>query len=230
MKRSTMIAQACAAALVLLGGAAAAEDVSAMARGARLYDKWWAENKAPEPTGNHPLYANEAGKYDGATSWRCKECHGWDLKGKDGAYAKGKHFTGIIGVTGAAGADPATIASAMRGAHAYTEAMLSDADLSDIALFVTGGQIDYAPLLADGKPNGDGAQGEIYFNTVCAGCHGKDGKKISTAPPLGSVAGNAVEMLHKVMNGQPGEAMPALRALDHQVAADIAVHLQTLPQ
>lgn len=231
MKRSVMIARAFGAAMVLLGGAAAAEDVSSMARGGRLYDKWWAENKAPEPTGNHPLYANQAGKYDGATSWRCKECHGWDLKGKDGAYAKGAHFTGIPGITGAAGADPASVVAALRSpAHAYTEAMLSDADLGDLVLFVTKGQIDYAPLIADGKPNGDGAQGEIYFNTLCAGCHGEDGKKITTGPALGSVAGNAPEMLHKLMNGQPGEAMPALRALDHQIAADIAVHLQTLPQ
>jgi thiosulfate dehydrogenase len=43
------------------------------------------------------------------------------------------------------------------------------------------------------------------------------------------VADNGAEMMHKLLNGQPGEAMPALRALDHQVAADIAVHLATLP-
>jgi len=48
-------------------------------------------------------------------------------------------------------------------------------------------------------------------------------------PPLGSVADNGPEMLHKVLNGQPGEAMPALRALDPQIAADIAVYLTRLP-
>lgn len=80
------------------------------------------------------------------------------------------------------------------------------------------------------KPKGDGARGEGYFNTLCAGCHGTDGKKISDAPPLGSVAGNVPEMLHKLFNGQPGEPMPALRALDPQIAADIVVHLQTLPK
>ena len=40
----------------------------------------------------------------------------------------------------------------------------------------------------------------------------------------------SLEELHKVMNGQPAEAMPALRALDPQIATDIVVHLQTLPK
>ena len=44
------------------------------------------------------------------------------------------------------------------------------------------------------------------------------------------MADNGYEMMHKVLNGQPAEAMPALRALDHQIAADIAVHLTSLPK
>ena len=43
-------------------------------------------------------------------------------------------------------------------------------------------------------------------------------------------AGNAVEMLHKVLNGQPGESMPALRALDPQIAVDIVSYLPKLPK
>jgi hypothetical protein len=35
--------------------------------------------------------------------------------------------------------------------------------------------------------------------------------------------------MHKLMNGQPGEQMPALRALDHQVVLDLLAHLKTLP-
>ena len=164
-------------------------------------------------------------------SWRCKECHGWDYQGKDGGYGKGKHFTGIVGISGAAGKDPANIAALLRaGPHGYTDKQLSDADVQALALFVTSGQIDMGKYLnAEGKPIGDGAKGEAYFNTLCAGCHGVDGAKIKDAP-LGAVADNAREMMHKVLNGQPGESMPALRVLDHQIAADIVVHLQTLPK
>lgn len=209
----------------------AAEELSSIARGGRLYDKWFAENKTQAPTTNHPAYANKAGKYGKADSWRCKECHGWDFLGKDGAYAKGAHFTGIAGIRAAAGRDPAAIAKLLREApHGYKPDQLSDKDLQDLSLFVSKGQYDVASVMTDGKPKGDAAKGEAYFNTLCAGCHGVDGKKISDAPPLGSVAGNVPEMMHKLLNGQPGEAMPALRALDRQIAVDIVAHLQTLPK
>lgn len=210
-----------------------AETESAMARGGRLYDKWFAENKAPKPTTDHPAYPHKGGKYGKDASWRCKECHGWDYKGKDGAYAKGGHATGIKGINGAAGKDPAAIVAILKDKnHGYTEAMLSAKDMNDLALFVSKGQVDMGKYVdsATNKPRGNGAKGEAYYNTLCAGCHGIDGKKIKDAPPLGSVANNGVEMLHKILNGQPGEAMPALRALDPQIAADIAVHLQTLPK
>jgi thiosulfate dehydrogenase len=230
----SLVIGACAGmalALAALAPAAAAETESSMARGARLYDKWWAENKAAKPTGDHPAYPVKGGKYGGDTSWRCKECHGWDYKGKDGAYAKGAHASGIKGIQGAAGKDPAAIAAVLRDkSHGYTETQLSAADASDLALFVSRGQGQLAKYLAaDNKVKGDGARGEAYFNTLCAGCHGQDGKKVKDGPPLGSVADNGAEMMHKLLNGQPGEAMPALRALDHQTAADIAVHLVKLP-
>ena len=47
---------------------------------------------------------------------------------------------------------------------------------------------------------------------------------------LGEVADNPYEMLHKVMNGQASEAMPALRALDPQIAVDIVAYLPKLPK
>ena len=109
--------------------------------------------------------------------------------------------------------------------------MLSAADMNDLALFVSKGQVDPTRYIdaATKKPKGSAAKGEVYYNTLCGGCHGTDGKKVKDGPPLGSVADNVPEMLHKVLNGQPGEAMPALRALDVQIAVDIVAHLQTLP-
>jgi cytochrome c553 len=209
----------------------AQETESAIARGGRLYDKYFVENKSPKPTADHPSYIKD-GKYGKDNSWRCKECHGWDYKGKDGAYAKGGHATGIKGINGAAGKEPSAIAALLRDKnHGYSEAQLSARDANDLALFVSKGQGNLARYVdASNKVKGDGARGEAYFNTLCAGCHGVDGKKVKDGPPLGSVADNGAEMLHKVLNGQPGEGMPALRALDHQIAADIAVHLIKLPK
>lgn len=224
----------CAAAFVGLSAmpAAAADTESPIARGGRLYDKWWGENKAAKPTGMHAAYPVKGGKYANENSWRCKECHGWDYKGKDGAYAKGGHATGIKGIAGAAGKEPAQIAALLRDRnHGYSEAQLSAQDVGDLALFVSKGQGDPARYLgADNKSKGDAGKGEAYYNTLCAGCHGTDGKKVKDGPPLGSVADNGAEMLHKVMNGQPGEGMPALRALDGQISADLTAYLPRLPK
>jgi len=209
----------------------AAETESAIARGGRLYDKYFKENNTAKPDADHASYPHKGGKYGKDTSWRCKECHGWDYKGKDGAYASGAHATGIKGINGAAGRNPAAIVAILKDAkHGYTEKQLSAQDMSDLALFVSKGQIDTSKYIADKKAKGNAAKGEVYFNTICAGCHGMDGKKVKDAPPLGSVASNAVEMLHKVMNGQSGEGMPALRALDPQIAVDIVSYLPQLPK
>ncbi len=215
----------------VLFAADAAETESGMARGGRLYDKWFAENKAAKPAADHPSYPVKDGKYGKDASWRCKECHGWDYRGKDGAYAKGGHASGIKGIQGAAGKDPAVIAALLRDkTHGYTEAQLSARDASDLALFVSRGQMDMSRYVEGGKAKGNAAKGEVYYNTLCVGCHGLDGKKVKDGVPLGSVADNGYEMMHKILNGQPAESMPALRALDAQIAADIAVHLTSLPK
>jgi len=227
-----------AAALVatLTFGPVPAQDMASLSeaymisRGGQLYDKWWVSLKVEKPEKTHPAYP-EAGKKSGADTWRCKECHGWDYKGAEGAYSKGSHFSGIKGIAAMAGTDPAKIVDLLRAApHGYTPDMLPDEAISELALFVSKGQADPAPFVIDGKPKGDLAAGKVYFESICSGCHGLDGKKVKDADPLGAISGNTVEMLHKVLNGQPGEAMPALRVLDPQIAADIVVYLQTLPE
>lgn len=210
---------------------AIAADEYSVARGGRLYDKWWTENKAAKPAETHPSYPGK--EYKGDTTWRCKECHGWDLMGAAGAYGSGKRATGIKGIQGAAGKDPAAIAAILRDkTHGYTPAMLTDADVKDLANFVSKGQLDMKPFLEypSLKSKGDAVKGKAYFETMCVGCHGFDGKKIADADPIGAVAANGAEMMMKVLNGQPKEAMPALRALDHQISADIVAHLQTFPK
>lgn len=221
---------------VFFVGATQAQEMSTaseaykLSRGAQLYDKWWAVLKASKPEATHPAYPAD-GKYKDDATWRCKECHGWDYKGADGAYSSGKHFTGIKGVSGAAGADPAAIAAALRAQpHGYSPEMIPDEAMSDLALFISKGQVDPGPYMADGKSSGDAVAGKVYYEGLCAGCHGLDGKKIKDADSLGSVSGNTVEMMHKVLNGQPDEAMPGLRVLDTQIAADIVAYVQTLPE
>ena len=200
---------------------ASAEDMSSIARGGKLYDKWYAVTKSEKPTDNHPAWPAEATGQKGETTWRCKSCHGWDGMGKDGAYATGSYKTGIKGIKGMIGADPAKIVAAMKdGTH-----------FRDLALFVSKGQVDMDRYVdrASKAPKGDKAKGESYFLTLCAGCHAADGKLPKDMPPLGSLMGNPWEIMHKIQYGQPAEAMPALLALDKQITVDIMAHLTTLP-
>ena len=133
--KTTIISVLLAAfALIVLAPAQAAEQESAIARGGKLYDKWWAENGTAKPEGMHAAYPIKDGKYANHNSFRCKECHGWDYRGKDGAYKSGSHASGIKGVSAMAGKDPAAIEAILKDKnHAFSDAQLSAADRRDLA-------------------------------------------------------------------------------------------------
>ena len=210
-------------------------DQGSIANGGRLYDKWYKVVKAEKPAAVHPLYpaaTNPKIAEAPDATWRCKECHGWDGLGKDGAYASGKHATGIVGINGMIGGDPAAVVAILKSdGHGFGD-KLSDQDMTDLANFVVSGQIDWAPYVdaASKASLGDAVAGGQVFNTVCVGCHGLEGKLPKEMPPLGSLVSNPWEVMHKILNGQPAESMPALRAIDHQVAANVLAYLATLPK
>lgn len=235
MVKNNILGSTCASIIVTLTFAVPnvlADEPSAIARGGQLYDKWFEVLKMPKPEDTHKAWPDSNTKKKGNATWRCKSCHGWDLRGKDGAYAQGSYKTGIGGLRAFEGGDAAKVIAAVKDStHSLT--MIPDGDLADLALFVTKGQVDMTKYINPDKSiNGDVAKGEAYYNTLCAGCHAKDGtlpKDLSK--PLGKiVSGNPWEGLHKILNGQPGEAMPALRALPIEVAVDTLAYVVTLPQ
>lgn len=212
-------------------------EVFAIARGGLFYDSWYEALEMIEPKQTHPAYP-AAGKQSGAATWRCKECHGWDYRGVDGAYGQGSHFTGIKGIRETVGVDPAVIAAVIRDdVHAYSQELLSDSAVEKLALFVSRGQLDMAQYIdSDSKQaHGEAARGARFFQTICAVCHGFDGKTLNfgdEAEPeyVGTVASdNPWEALHKIRNGQPGVQMIALAVLSVQDQVDILAYAQTLP-
>jgi len=215
---------------------AAESEAYSIVRGGKLYDKWFeVSEQAEAPQMAHPSYP-ATGKYKGnkANDWRCKECHGWDYRGSQGAYASGSHYTGIKGIDGMANTEPAKIVAVLKNdAHAMAQSGLTEQDYQDLAMFVSKGQIDSTGFIngASKAVTGDAHVGQGYFETICANCHGLDGKWDDQMPPLGKLANdNPWEVLHKIRNGQPDEEMPALGAFDTRVAIDILAYLQTLPQ
>jgi len=216
------------------------KDLSAsVARGGRLYDNWQKETDGWMPTYRHPAYpklASHAAKPE--INWRCKECHGWDYKGRDGAYRRGPHNTGIKGIRSMVGAEPqAVVKLLMDQNHHYHgtrwfNAPLDLQDLIDLANFVTNGQIDMDlyidPQTGVVKGNQDRRKNE--FNLLCATCHGTKGNALNTGKDIGVIAReNPWEALHKIRNGHPAEAMPALQILDMSIIVDILAYTQTLP-
>lgn len=240
MKNKRAIAQlgtamfVAAGLLAWSGTSPAVEDQASLMRGGLLYDNWAKVIGERAPGEKHPLYPADGGYASKpASTWRCKECHGWDYKGKDGAYAKGKHFTGIKGVNGMKGGDPAKVVAMLKGDHGYGD-LLEDEDLKDLANFVTKGQIDMNAHIDSGSKmpkGGDAARGAAYYVTVCSKCHGMDGTEPDDMKKsLGKQMSNPWEVMHKILNGQPDEQMPALRAFDPGVTVDIMTHLSTLPK
>jgi thiosulfate dehydrogenase len=197
-----------------------------VAQGGRLYDNWWVSCQLPAPTGAHPAYP-AAGKQSGLATWRCKECHGWDYRGRDGAYGQGSHATGIAGISRSAGRADAEIVSILKNAVHRFDTVLDDATLGRIAGFVSRGQVDPGKRIdpATKRVTGNATEGRAIFERECIACHGAGGRALNfsdkpDAPEyVGTVAAdNPWEALHKIRNGQPGAVMDR-RHLD-ALAAD----------
>ncbi len=214
-------------------------------RGAKLYDKWWAEARVPTPTTDHPLWASRpdtvSNTRTGSATWRCKECHGWDYKGVDGVYGGGSHRTGIAGVFGTT-KTPTEIFNLLRDPadHAYTAALtgLTDEDVWDAVKFVLTGQVDTdSHIDSGGVFYGSSPLGSVWYGRACFNCHGEDGTQVNFGTPadpeyVGTVAvANPWEFLHKARYGHPGSGMLGTEILQWDIirASDIGAYTQSMP-
>ncbi len=217
------------------------EEAWTLAIGGRIYDNWWNALDVAEPRGTHPSYP-DIGKKSGEATWRCKTCHGWDFLGKDGIYSEGtSNYTGITGIRGAIGRPVEQIAALLRDdVHLYTTTMINNEQMGRVAAFVSRGQIDVAKYVdLETRTMIPGAadinNGRGIFQTVCAACHGFDGRLLDWGDEESSnfVGTEAAELpdevLHKVLSSHPGAAMINLRAFPIQYAVDVVGYSATLP-
>lgn len=213
-----------------------------LAAGGRIYDTWWDALDRKKPKETNPAYP-ATGKRTGANTWRCVECHGWDYKGRDGVYGQGQpmgdRYTGIKGILGAREKPAAVIAKLLRAApHNYTAEMITDAEMVRLAAFIRTGLHDADRYIdrKTAKVKGDANRGAGFYQTICAACHGLDGRALNwgTREEPAYVGTEAQklpwEVLHKVRNSHPGAAMVNMRALPLKDTIDILAYAQTLPE
>lgn len=209
-------------------------------RGALLYDKWYAALGQPAPAGDMPLWKEQTtNSRSGADTWRCAECHGWDYKGKDGAYGSGSHYTGFPGVFGTQADVVAALQGATNPAHDFS-AYLDEASMNQLAVFIESGLIDdsqYIDTVTLKAKGGDSAKGKTLYEGNCANCHGADGAKITFRSEginetLGAVANrDPYRFLHRTRFGVAGTEMPIGRDLGWtpKDGVDVLAYVQTLP-
>jgi thiosulfate dehydrogenase len=213
----------------------------AVSGGGQLYDKWWIVLELDEPTEDQPLWATQStNERSGKDTWRCKECHGWDYLGADGAYGDGSHFTGFTGVLDASNLSAEELTAWLDGStnsdHDFS--VMDEIGMNAMLAFLQTEMADISAFVNDDKSViGDPANGEDLWEGTCTACHGVDGTKINFHDAddpeyVGTVAaGNPWEFFHKVVFGQPGAPMPSGLALGWSLEeiADLLSYAQTLP-
>ncbi|MBN2905446.1 MAG: cytochrome c [Rhodobacteraceae bacterium] len=221
------------------GAPAVPSEAWLLAAGGRIYDNWWEalDKSAPEYF-THPSYP-ETGTQTGAATWRCVECHGWDYKGAEGVYRAGSHYTGIMGIDRAFGKPVGEIFALLRGpVHAYNREMIADEELARVAAFVSRGQFDMTKYVDPSTRQiiaGDADRGRNIFQTICAACHGFDGRRLNWGGPgenafIGTEATTVPdEVLNKILHSHTGVDMANLQAFGPEVAIDVLRYVSTLP-
>jgi thiosulfate dehydrogenase len=218
------------------------DDVSV---GAQLFDKWYARLNVSAPEADHPLWERQTSNTrSGAETWRCAECHGWDYQGAEGAYGAGSHYTGFPGVLNlAATLTEDEIVAHLNGKidpqHDFS-AYMDQKSLRQLAVFLKEGLTDdrqYIDPVSLKVLDGSPAKGKKLFETVCAACHGVDGKTITFRGEgvneyLGDVTKrDPYRFLHRSRFGVAGTAMPIGRELGWSIedSRDGLAYAQTLP-
>ncbi|MGD2155394.1 MAG: c-type cytochrome [Anaerolineales bacterium] len=217
-------------------------DEGAVSLGGRIYDKWWKVVSAEEPTEDHPIWTRQdSNTREGDDTWRCKECHGWDYQGAEGAYGSGSHFTGFPGVLSAQDKTSNDLLAQLSGEvdpeHDFSA--IGEQGLNALVSFLQQGTIDVSPYIDENKNavGGDNANGEELYASTCIACHGEDGRTLNFGDEeepeyVGTIAvDNPWEFIHKVRFGQPGTGMPAVfdTGWSMQDVVDLMAFAQTLP-
>lgn len=184
-----------------------------LVEGGLLYDNWWVAADLAEPTGDQTLWATQStNEREGPDTYRCKECHGWDYEGAEGAYGSGSHFTGFPGIMQAADKTTEEITTALTSDdHDFSE--LGEDQIAHLVTFIQEGLADYGQYIdSDTKAivDADVDHGEELFIGLCQTCHGSDGQTLNFASEdepeyLGDLAlDNPWETFHKARYGHPG--------------------------
>ena len=192
--------------LALLGLAVAGQKPAPdLYRGGRLYDKWYGELGVTVPTS---MTDNSGNTVDSkAHSYRCKNCHGWDLRGSAGIYGplyQNKDYlegrTGVSGLNFLVSVSTQTqffnaIKNGVPGMPAYGSVM-SDKDITDLAAYLVAmannqlaSPANIWNLINSGvttpgtryytlAAGADAAAGKTEYAAKCAGCHGADGTSL----------------------------------------------------
>lgn len=223
------------------GGPDAPSKAWLLSSGGRIYDNWFATIGVPGPKETHPTWPATDTSLKGEATWRCKSCHGWDYLGRDGQLGRGgpkapplvKTQRSVQSIMAMLGNDTHRFSNEQLPEHArYRVAVFLKEGLHSAGRYVT----------AEGDIKGDPAAGRAAFQTLCAACHGFDGKMRKLGPSalpgytgapfyVGTkAANNPIEVLHKIRNGHPGAIMISLRAFPIEFAANILAFARTLPR
>ena len=211
--------------------------------GGRIYDNWVTALDLEVPKGSQPLWGEQSNSFrSGEITWRCKECHGWDYKGKDGAYGPASiRYTGFSGVSGSIGDSQEEVLAWLDGSnnpdHNFL-ALTGPNALNDLAAFLRTMQIDAALIIdyESGVALGNNGAGKDLYEEACLDCHGNTGRTIdfsASGIPL-YVADIAVidpwRSLHKIRFGIATDNMTGAESADWSLRniADVLAYSQSL--
>lgn len=218
---SALLASSMAATAVAADAVDPLSENASIARGGRLYEYWAHEAGERDEIIPNPAFKTKDVRVEAKDTWRCVECHGWDYKGNHD----------FVGIRGSQGRKSAEIIAILKGPLHRFEGMMHEAYLTDLANFVSRGQVDMAALIAATRNSKTDTKAyENIFATTCANCHGLDGGRQRGVPQLGVTARKqSSKVLHVILNGHAGGNMPALRAFGTSMAVGMLAYVQSLP-